>query len=832
KGLEGRWSTHAQYTDRSGTGYVNDFTGNLVFVTPLVNTTGNRMPVSVYLVYDGVRSGKESGYADKTGKGWKLNIQQKIREILSTDTGVLQTLYQNGYRYIYEDEDGTEHYFRLKEGSTTLCEDEEGMGLSIAKNDPVINGERYILESDSGNRMSFNGSGLLYKAYDTNGQYSTIVYATGDHITKIVDGAGREITFTHDANDLITKITDPSERETLFTYSGVGRLIDIEYPDGKHTHYFYDTYGKLTTIRDTDLSRIVYEYEAAGSAMIKNRVVNVLEYDDTNTDGEIHEGNSLAIDYSGMYHTVFTDREGRNEVYRFDTEGRTVSVLGPMGNSYMYTYVTGNEENNKTKNSLKSIGEGEKYVRNLLKNHSFEKGTSSVTNWNASANGVSPDTEEKYIGQRSVKLSSSGTSYISQTFVPVSATTTFTFSAYVKTSSSDTNAYLKMRFLDENGNMISEVNSVTNDYKITNWTRIAVSGTMPEGADRIRVYLWKSGNGDAWYDAAQLEAGYCVNTYDMIENGNFSDGMNNWQTENTASSDGIVTTVSGDKYFRIYGDPYVTKKFSQRIEIGRNAKDTFFRVRTSSKGNSVPTEEGRDYGIGIKAHYTDNTEDEKTVSFLDVYSDGWQETSGIIGFDVNKTIQYAEVFCVYGHNENSVSFDNVRLSVDESGVSYTYDEDGNLLSAKDNAGRTRTFSYSDAGEITNYTSEDNKNYTFTYDSVNKHRLLNAVSVSSDIRYSFNYDSYGNITQVKAQKEDGTGQYIRNNTTYSTSGNYVSSTSNDRGFYEYYDYDETKGTLGSHTDQNGYTVCYSYDADNDQITSMSDTDSSVQYSYNG
>ena len=59
KGLEGRWTTHNQDLGESGMGYVNDYTGNLVFIAPLTGTTGNRMPVSLSLVYNGYQHGDD-----------------------------------------------------------------------------------------------------------------------------------------------------------------------------------------------------------------------------------------------------------------------------------------------------------------------------------------------------------------------------------------------------------------------------------------------------------------------------------------------------------------------------------------------------------------------------------------------------------------------------------------------------------------------------------------------------------------------------------------------------------------------------------------------------
>ena len=89
KGLESYWSAHEQDLGESGVGYINDYTGNLVYIAPLVSTSGNKMPVSLSLVYNGYQHGSDIDRPNTVGKGWRLNIQEKLTPI--TKSGGLQT---------------------------------------------------------------------------------------------------------------------------------------------------------------------------------------------------------------------------------------------------------------------------------------------------------------------------------------------------------------------------------------------------------------------------------------------------------------------------------------------------------------------------------------------------------------------------------------------------------------------------------------------------------------------------------------------------------------------------------------------------------------------
>ena len=86
---------------RAGTGYVNDYTGNLVWVHTGLGFSGNRMPVSINAVYNANDKGNK---AYGLGYGWRTNYNQRVEQI---------TLGGTTY-YRWEDEDGTRHYFMKK----------------------------------------------------------------------------------------------------------------------------------------------------------------------------------------------------------------------------------------------------------------------------------------------------------------------------------------------------------------------------------------------------------------------------------------------------------------------------------------------------------------------------------------------------------------------------------------------------------------------------------------------------------------------------------------------------------------------------------------------
>ena len=96
-GLEDYWDYTASSAGRAGTGYVNNYTGNLVWVHPDIGFGGNRMPVSISHIYNTNDAGVNT-YG--LGNGWRTNFNQ-----------TLTVWDQNPDYYVWTDSDGTHHYF-------------------------------------------------------------------------------------------------------------------------------------------------------------------------------------------------------------------------------------------------------------------------------------------------------------------------------------------------------------------------------------------------------------------------------------------------------------------------------------------------------------------------------------------------------------------------------------------------------------------------------------------------------------------------------------------------------------------------------------------------
>ncbi|MFQ8601279.1 MAG: DNRLRE domain-containing protein, partial [Oscillospiraceae bacterium] len=263
KGLEDYWSYHTQSLPESGTGSVNDYTGNLVYTQSVAATSGARAPIGMNLVYNSYMANKQaSAKGIKVGAGFMLDVNTRIEII--TDTA----LKNNGFHYKWIDLDGTEHYFK-KDGDKYI--DETGSGYTYRLNYDN-NPDFSVIEDKDKNKIVFS-QGLFHQRIDANGNRTKLVYS-GSIPYWYFDGVDRQLRFTVSTDGYLEKITDHLGRVTTFTYkegTGGKYLDKIAYPNGTHTHFGYN--GSLSLIRSCEdddgvsngvcheLGRLTYTYD-------------------------------------------------------------------------------------------------------------------------------------------------------------------------------------------------------------------------------------------------------------------------------------------------------------------------------------------------------------------------------------------------------------------------------------------------------------------------------------------------------------------------------------------------------------------------------------------
>ena len=877
-GTESNLSYHTINVGTNAQAAVSDYLGNLVINQTLYEGIGSRMPLSITATYNSINKDTAFENGPASGYGWQFSFNQYVREV--TD----KNLTKAGYNYIYTDADGTDHYLKLAEGETAKWEDEDGLGLTLTKdeNNIFIDNGSITQTYDS----TANGGKLLSEKDEHK---NTITYTCTDgDLTKITDGSGREVQLKYKSSTngkkVVSRITKPDGTKIDIGYStGRDKVSSISFNDGHTSRFEYDSNYNLISISGVSDS-YMKSLPTHKFAYTNGKVTNITEY---GTDGT--EGNRLNISYNADNTTVFTDKQGHSETHIFDNSGSTVSVLNSNGyatSSENTGLVINNSANAYTKNYITESTEqtevsGGKYyfVSNGTKGSTASKG-GKVTVDN------SPATEEdgycQYLGTTSLKVenptSEDNTAFFTG-FAHQFKETTFngkdvTFSAYVKTknvkqiySGGSVGAILKVKCLDSSGKTVKEINSIGLTGTL-DWQRISVTANVPSTTASIRVYgLIRYASGTAWFDCIQFEEGNCVNNFNALQNSDFSSN-DNWLTEENKSisaNNGTVTiggtagafddsniesateetTTESNTEPSTYTktvtetapmdsitsyDDYGNAIKSEQGFVVREVKKTYevessdtstdedgddtddstssspslgnkyiyqnvkvdkagvsFKINGTAKAESVPlSNENRTLGIALNIYYKNNSTPEMHYKEFNVNtSKNHQVSLSISPENSDETIDYVAFAFVYGYNENEMTVTNAEL---------------NILAT---------------GYVTKQ-SEDSKD-----DS--------SVSAGNDSDDDTEVDNYVDY-EVLSESVDKTKPFMQTSSEYDSTGNYVTSETNEQGSTTHYVYD-VNGNVTSITDADDNVTSYAYDSSGN-LTSVKNGDSENSYTYSG
>ena len=516
-GLEDYWGNHSQDVGRAGTGYVNDYNGNLVFSRSIWNTSGSRMPISLNLVYNSNDRETNLGY----GYGWRLNLLQTLEK---------QNIRNQEY-YQYTDEDGTRHYFYY-DSQTQTWKDESGIDLTLTI---LANGQGYQIKDKQDNLLIFDTSGKMIKIQDQNGN-TLIAGHDGGKLTSLQDGKGKKVFLGYGADGMLGSVTEQPGKAVTFTYES-NQLCGVKDRDGKSTAYTYGNGHTLTGAENIDGYRIQYGY----TEQAPYRVKTIQEF-----AGKT-EGQSLTLErYDNR--TKYTDNKGRTETCLFNHMGNTISVKNNKGYAQSARYLTEKSKTNKISKVTKLQSPG----KNLLENGYLEDSSGWQKIQQEATAALETDAGKALEGQNVMHLSSgqvTGKAGFYQQ-VTLEAGKTYTFSAYIKTSrEAMEQGRFQLQLLAELADGEKQYAREQDYYETENgWYRMMTTLNVPEGAavNAAKVSISVTGKADGYVDCLQLEEGLSAGRYNLIEGGDFDEGLLMFEKTEMNIYDRVIDSTEPD----------------------------------------------------------------------------------------------------------------------------------------------------------------------------------------------------------------------------------------------------------------------------------------------
>lgn len=721
-----------------GTSYINTYNGNMIMNIDLLETTGGNLPLDLNLIYNtnDVVLNKNSSF----GTGFKLNYDQTI----------IETNIDNNEYLEYKDMDGTIHYFTKDEGEE-IYKDEDGLNYIIQKSD-----NECILTDKESNVMVFTKNGNKYhltQINDYNNNKITIEYNENIEICNIKDSYNSNIAISYNNNCI--EITNSDKKISLKISAGkISEIIDTN----GNIKLEYNQNNLVNKIVGNNKMTYTYDYYEN----VPYRMKKISQYGNKN-----NLGGFLQVDY-GFNATTLKDNKGRCETIIFNENGSVESrnTLGSnedIDSAYSLKEDYGNS--GETTNRLLSNSIPTAYIRNYIKNSSFE--TNEDTFINSDNIEKSFSSEYAHSGNRSLKIVSNGYNQFIEKSLIVEKGSYYTFSGYFMNNK---DIKISLSYINSEGNYIEECESV---LKSNEFERDEVSIYYSNDAQsEIKIKIYFDSFSTTYIDDIQFEIGEIGNSYNIIDNSDFSEGTSGWNL--TVNSDTLENITVDDIFeiikfnnnrkdaLKVKMNPLVNSSFSKEFPI-KGKKGDLYTLSFWYKNEGVnECKKGTGNNVTILFE-TDNTnaEQQDIVSSpnFNRNDDKWQYYS----YRTRALEDFKSLKLIFSQEKEANDFyvTNIALYKEVTSGDYEYDMSGNLVSITNQSKEKSEFKYDKNNQLISSTTPLGTKYKFEYDKNKASRLISA-GASNGISNEIIYDKHGNpiITRIsnKQVKNVSNGKY--------------------------------------------------------------------------
>lgn len=219
--------------------------------------------------------------------------------------------------------------------------------------------------------LTYDSRGQLLTVTDARNKTSTFTWDTSGRLTQIKDALNNATDFSYNLRAQVTSVTNALTNTTSYEYDTAGRLKKIIFPDTNFIQFTYDLAGRRTKVRDPRGNETTFGYDGAyrltsvtdalnhsntfGYDVMSNltsvtdalsRVTNY-EYDDFNRLkktiypaaflGAARLQDTITYDAAGNV-TKHTDTAGRDTTYAYDTANRLTGVTNTALQTTQYQY--------------------------------------------------------------------------------------------------------------------------------------------------------------------------------------------------------------------------------------------------------------------------------------------------------------------------------------------------------------------------------------------------------------------------------------------------------------------------------------------------------------
>jgi RHS repeat-associated protein len=716
------------------------------------------------------------------GMGWSDNWQTSLAvqsdgTVVVTEPGGVQRIFEPVLSFdsatgSYQAQPG-DYGVLTATGNGTFTLTEQDGTVTAYNADGTLN---YVEDTDGNTITAGYTNGLLTSLTASSGQSLTIAYNAAGLIASVTDSAGRETTYRYDPTvNYLTSVTTSDGQTTSYTYDTSinieteNALLSITYPDGTHSYFTYDSEGRIaSTSADGGAEMTTYAYGPGGAVASTDALGNTTTdyFDDNGLILKVTDplGNSTGYTYDSNFNlTQITDPAGQITSNQYDSQGNLISTTDPLGQTTNFTYTN-------TDDNLASVADANGNTTQYaydgngdLTSTTYADGTIASVAYNPIGEAISSTDQDGQVmaytynaaGQVLTEIYTDGT------------VDSFTYDAYGDLTS----------MTDSTGATTFTYNADEELINVTYPTGLYLNYTYDSAGRRIQMVDQDGFTVNYSYDAVgnlseltDANGNLIVNyTYDAAGNLIRQDDGNGTYTTYTYDANGDVLSLINYAPDGSINSSFIYTYNDLGLETSETTLDGTWTYTYDAIGELTHA---------VFASTNPDVPDQDETYNYDAVGN---RTSTVINgvttlYTTNDVNEYTQV----------------------GGTTYTYDANGNMISATDASGTT-TYTYHQNNQLVGVTTPDGDDSTYIYDAIGYQ--VSSIQGGQQVNNLIDPSGLGNVV----------GQFDASNNVIAdyTYGIGLVSQSSSSGAVSYYNFDDAGSTVGL-TDSDGtYVNSYGY-----------------------